>query len=193
MLDFVAYKTQCFTAGRYSNCVRSAPDSKIHGAKIGPIWGRQDPGGPHVGPMNLAIWGDHQHWYFLEFLPFEHKYYKRSPRIKNRFMHVMLQGNGLEWSQDLPINTVHRSLSAKYVAFQRSFMSYWIVLSPSNGITQGHQITKYQKIELATCEIFLSCFPSQELRTHIIWGDCTMLVILHNNNYVHGHKYELSV
>ena len=24
---------------------------------MGPIWGRQGPGGPHVGPMNLAIWG----------------------------------------------------------------------------------------------------------------------------------------
>ena len=23
---------------------------------MGPIWGRQDPDGPHVGPMNLAIW-----------------------------------------------------------------------------------------------------------------------------------------
>ena len=23
----------------------------------GPIWGRQDPGGSHIGPMNLAIWG----------------------------------------------------------------------------------------------------------------------------------------
>ena len=31
------------------------PDSKVHGASMGPIWGRQDPGGPHVGPMNLAI------------------------------------------------------------------------------------------------------------------------------------------
>ena len=31
------------------------PDSKIHGANMGPIWGRQDPGGPHVGPMNFAI------------------------------------------------------------------------------------------------------------------------------------------
>ena len=31
------------------------PDSKVHGANMGPIWGRQDPGGPHVGPMNLAI------------------------------------------------------------------------------------------------------------------------------------------
>ena len=34
------------------------PDSKVHGAYMGPIWGRQDPGGPHVGPMNIAIWND---------------------------------------------------------------------------------------------------------------------------------------
>ena len=32
------------------------PDSKVHGANMGPIWGRQDPGGPHVGPMSFAIW-----------------------------------------------------------------------------------------------------------------------------------------
>ena len=33
------------------------PDSKVHGANMGPIWGQQDPGGPHVGPINFAIWG----------------------------------------------------------------------------------------------------------------------------------------
>ena len=32
------------------------PDSMVHGANMGPIWGRQDPDGPHVGPMNFAIW-----------------------------------------------------------------------------------------------------------------------------------------
>ena len=32
------------------------PDNKVHGANMGPIWGRQDPGGPHVSPMNFAIW-----------------------------------------------------------------------------------------------------------------------------------------
>ena len=31
------------------------PDSKVHGANMGPTWGRQDPGVPHVGPMNIAI------------------------------------------------------------------------------------------------------------------------------------------
>ena len=30
-----------------------------HGANMGPIWVRQDPGGPHVGPMNLVIWADY--------------------------------------------------------------------------------------------------------------------------------------
>ena len=34
------------------------PDSKVHGAYMGPTWGRQGPGGPHVGPMIFAIWGD---------------------------------------------------------------------------------------------------------------------------------------
>ena len=32
------------------------PDSKIHGPNMGPIWGRQDPGAPHVGPINFSIW-----------------------------------------------------------------------------------------------------------------------------------------
>ena len=36
--------------------VRNASDNKVHGANMGPIWGRQDPGGPQVGPMNFAIW-----------------------------------------------------------------------------------------------------------------------------------------
>ena len=31
-------------------------DSKVHGANMGPTWGREDPGGLHVGLMNLATW-----------------------------------------------------------------------------------------------------------------------------------------
>ena len=31
-------------------------DSKVHGVTVGPIWGRHDPAGSHVGPINLAIW-----------------------------------------------------------------------------------------------------------------------------------------
>ena len=36
--------------------MRGFPDSKIHGANMAPIWGQQHPVGPHVGPMNFAIW-----------------------------------------------------------------------------------------------------------------------------------------
>ena len=32
------------------------PDSRFHGANMGPIGDRQDPGGPHVGLMSFAIW-----------------------------------------------------------------------------------------------------------------------------------------
>ena len=35
------------------------PDIKVHGANMEPIWGQQDPGWPHVRPMNFAIWVAH--------------------------------------------------------------------------------------------------------------------------------------
>ena len=36
------------------------PDSRVYGAYyMGPIWDRQDPDGPHVVPMNFAIWVGH--------------------------------------------------------------------------------------------------------------------------------------
>ena len=31
-------------------------DNKVHGANMGPTWVLSAPDGPHVGPMNLAIW-----------------------------------------------------------------------------------------------------------------------------------------
>ena len=36
--------------------IEANPDSKVRGASMGPTWGRQDPDGPHVVPMNLAVW-----------------------------------------------------------------------------------------------------------------------------------------
>ena len=36
--------------------IRYVPDSKVHGTNMGPTWARQDPGRPHVGPINFAIW-----------------------------------------------------------------------------------------------------------------------------------------
>ena len=31
------------------------PDSKVHKSDMGPAWVLSAPGGPHVGPVNLAI------------------------------------------------------------------------------------------------------------------------------------------
>ena len=31
------------------------PDNKVHGANRGPTWALSVPGGPHIGPMNIAI------------------------------------------------------------------------------------------------------------------------------------------
>ena len=44
------------------------PDSKVPGANMGPIWGQQDPGGPHVGPVNIAIW---VYWQALKYFTLE--------------------------------------------------------------------------------------------------------------------------
>ena len=42
------------------------PDSKVDGATMGPISGRQVPGGAHIVPMN---WAGGQWWAFDKFLP----------------------------------------------------------------------------------------------------------------------------
>ena len=48
--------TTCVVSG-HLHAGQEVPDSKVHGANMGPIWGRQDPDGPHAGPMIFAIWG----------------------------------------------------------------------------------------------------------------------------------------
>ena len=42
------------------------PDSKVHGANMGPTWVLSAPDGPHVGPMNLAL----RVCTFLPYLPY---------------------------------------------------------------------------------------------------------------------------
>ena len=32
-----------------------SPDNKVHGANMEPTWGRKDPDGPQVGPMNFVF------------------------------------------------------------------------------------------------------------------------------------------
>ena len=39
----------------YGDLMNVIPDSKVHGANMGPTWVLSAPGVPHVGPMNLAV------------------------------------------------------------------------------------------------------------------------------------------
>ena len=42
---------------------QTIPNNKVHVASMGPTWGRQDSGGPHVCHMNLAIWDYSNQWW----------------------------------------------------------------------------------------------------------------------------------
>ena len=66
----------------------AVPNSKVHGANMGPIWGRQDPGGPYVGPMNFAISGD---------LNVILAVYKKSICHKTHFHNFVAVFNWIKW------------------------------------------------------------------------------------------------
>ena len=79
---------------------QAVPDSKIHGANIGPTWGRQDPGGPNVGPTNLAIKG----------------------ATYRRFNHHLLD---LHWSLFTSCVQIHAHLPAPFLMYSSSlYMTY---------------------------------------------------------------------
>ena len=62
---------KCFIYIFVCGCTRFSmyPDSKVHWANMVPIWDRQVPGGPHVGPMNFAIWVDiFIRWWWIYYL-----------------------------------------------------------------------------------------------------------------------------
>ena len=62
--------------------VKGATDSKVHGTNMGPIWGRQDPGGPHVGPVNLAVWDSLVQYHYVMFLNRESEWLPNLQRSK---------------------------------------------------------------------------------------------------------------
>ena len=59
---------------RYPLSHNIGPDSKVHGADMRPIWGLQVLGGPHVGPMNFAIWGVFTNCYLSTIVPIQYRF-----------------------------------------------------------------------------------------------------------------------
>ena len=70
--------------------------SKVYGANMGPIWGRQDPGGPHVGPIIFAIWV-----WIIEYIVniFTDKQSGRSPKVVALFPTTNFSGYIIELLQ----------------------------------------------------------------------------------------------
>ena len=75
-----AYNSHCI---KVNSVLGNYPDSKDHGANMGSIWVLSAPGGPHIGPMDLAIWvstlrivlyGPYIIWHLLPFFSFEIKH-----------------------------------------------------------------------------------------------------------------------
>ena len=66
--------TFCIFGPWWGESTSHYPDSKVHGANMGPTWVLSAPDWPHVGPMNLAIWvvnfpqkraSNIEHWSFF--------------------------------------------------------------------------------------------------------------------------------
>ena len=66
--DCPAYVIHCMACGegfiKLNIYDTNIPDSKVHGANVGPTWFLSAPDGHHVGPMNLAI-RDAMLWIFI--------------------------------------------------------------------------------------------------------------------------------
>ena len=72
------------------------PGSKIHGAYMGLTWGRQDPGGPHVGPMILAIWAVTAWHYWITL--FDHEICFDYKNIARQTVHTIVSwSNPNQW------------------------------------------------------------------------------------------------
>ena len=56
----ISYEAIWHMANLIQNAI-DRPDSKVHGANMGPTLALSSPGGCHVGPMNLAMWEDMQY------------------------------------------------------------------------------------------------------------------------------------
>ena len=55
ILHTAQQKVELSSYFKFTEDMPDLADSKVHGANMGPIWSQQDPGGPHVGHMNLAV------------------------------------------------------------------------------------------------------------------------------------------
>ena len=164
--DHMQYKinTASFSRNEYRAVIRQTldnlvwqqnPDSKVRGANMGPIWGRQDPGGPHVGPMNFAIW-EGKPMYVSHFQMIFHL-----KKFKSRVTHSLFDIS-MEITQFWFVKIVNKIsvltwIMAWYWIDARYYLSKWLPilrhLSGQNALTDPK--SKYNKSDKAMSKMCL--------------------------------------
>ena len=137
------------------------PDSKVHGANMGPIWGRQDPGGPHVGPMNIAIWGTMFRYPFV-----------------NQFNMVVIQVFAKYWEKTSTNSLMEYSLQVDHVicVLHYSFLcclQYHVILQ--SVIMRFHDGKFLSRTMTRQCNLIpaLHVAPTSTRASRVCWkGDC---------------------
>ena len=54
-IELTKYTSYITNTGKQWATYSAYPDSKVHGANMGPIWVLSAPDGAHIGPMNFAL------------------------------------------------------------------------------------------------------------------------------------------
>ena len=107
-------------------CDRTAyPDSKVHVAHMGPTWVLSAPGGPHVGPMKLAIRVDSlQIWLSKNCMAIKDNLSKLSGPISYLLTHLTAVSANRK-SQDSVYGKNTRYLATIKQYFRRVNKAYW--------------------------------------------------------------------
>ena len=103
-IDVDDHVVACLSSDGWWRNLYHCPDSKAHGANMGPTWVLSAPGGPHVGPRNLAIrvisiWRPFRH-----FIP--HFY----PQIVSRASSVLVVCGGVT-ARVMPVTALMAAVS----------------------------------------------------------------------------------
>ena len=108
------------------------PDSKVHGANMGPIWGRQDPGGPHV-PCYLGRCCFVVAWHWL-MLSLQHYFTGFPTTILLSQFHAVKQSL-THW----PLGNLNKVLKISFVANVINWWLRYLLQNCLQVIAIGHQ------------------------------------------------------
>ena len=130
--------------------VYTIPDSKFRVAHMGPTWVLSAPGGPHVGPMNLAIrdtsMSGHWQWALTRFILYKDKFIIAHASIKNTIHIPELPSLGnyyIGWLNPINYLSKHFILRQKYPNTFLHVLCIWL--------WSGDIFESYLKQGLTTC------------------------------------------